>query len=68
VISYPAFATHDEILYTKTKTKIIRKLKGDYGFKRFLRDGYKTLLEDTNRRFYTEGETKVKYSLRFCRN
>ncbi|XP_035712716.1 probable phosphorylase b kinase regulatory subunit beta isoform X2 [Folsomia candida] len=57
-ISYPAFATHDEQSYSKTKQKILRKLKGDYGFKRYLRDGYKTMVEDTERRFYTKGETK----------
>jgi len=57
-ISWPCFATHDEILYTRTKSKIIRKLRGNYGFKRFLRDGYGTLLEERNRRFYHEGETR----------
>jgi phosphorylase kinase alpha/beta subunit len=58
-ISFPAFATHDEPLYTKTKEKILRKLKGEYGFRRFLRDGYKSMLEDPSRRYYLEGETKV---------
>ncbi|KAL1123716.1 hypothetical protein AAG570_001489, partial [Ranatra chinensis] len=57
-ISFPAFATHDEVLYTKTKNNIIEKLLGQCGFKRFERDGYKTVLEDTERRFYKEGETK----------
>ena len=57
-ISFPAFSTHDEYLYTKTKDKIVRKLKGEYGFRRYLRDGYKTVLEEPARRFYTKGETK----------
>lgn len=57
-ISFPCFATHDETLYNATKTKIVRKLKGDYGFKRFLRDGYGTELEDKNRKYYRQGEIK----------
>lgn len=54
-----ALATHDESLYTATKEKVIRKLKGEYGFKRFLRDGYKCILEDPNDRFYSKGKTIV---------
>lgn len=38
---------------------MIRKLKGKYGFKRFLRDGYRTPLEDPNRRYYKPAEIKV---------
>ncbi|CAG7786316.1 unnamed protein product [Allacma fusca] len=57
-ISFPAFGTHDEVLYSKTKDKVVRKLKGEYGFKRFHRDGYKTVLEDPNVRFYKNGQTK----------
>ncbi|KAJ4443779.1 hypothetical protein ANN_05557 [Periplaneta americana] len=57
-ISFPAFATHEDVLCVETKANIIRRLKGRYGFKRFGRDGYKSLLEDTNRRFYRNGETK----------
>lgn len=41
-ISWPCFATHDPHLYRSTKDKIMRKLKGRYGFKRFLRDSYGT--------------------------
>lgn len=57
-ISFPGFATHDELLYNRTKDKILRKLKGNYGFKRYLRDGYGTVIEDKNRRHYNTGETK----------
>lgn len=39
-------ATHDPILYENTKDKIIKRLKGPFGFKRFLRDGYGTVLEN----------------------
>ncbi|KAI4500038.1 hypothetical protein M0802_004908 [Mischocyttarus mexicanus] len=41
-ISFPAFATHEEVLYNQTKSNIICRLRGNYGFKRFGRDGYKT--------------------------
>ncbi|KAK0088116.1 hypothetical protein PV325_013112 [Microctonus aethiopoides] len=57
-ISFPAFATHEEYLYNETKLNITRKLKGHCGFKRFGRDGYKTVVEDTQRRFYKSGEIK----------
>lgn len=58
-ISFPAFATHEEVLYNETKLNIIRRLKGNYGFKRFGRDGYKTVLEDKQRRYYKSGEIKA---------
>ena len=45
-ISYPAFAVDDDALYSQTLDKIVRKLRGKYGFKRFLRDGYRTANED----------------------
>lgn len=45
-ISYPAFATHEELLYGETKSNVVRKLKGKYGFKRYCRDGFKTAIED----------------------
>jgi phosphorylase kinase alpha/beta subunit len=52
-ISFPAFATHEDLLYNETKNNIVKKLKGSYGFKRFIRDGYKTTLEDRTKRFST---------------
>ncbi|XP_078525491.1 phosphorylase b kinase regulatory subunit beta isoform X1 [Lissotriton helveticus] len=58
-ISYPAFAVDDDALYSQTLDKIVRKLKGKYGFKRFLRDGYRTALEDMNRRYYKPAEIKL---------
>ncbi|XP_003397457.1 probable phosphorylase b kinase regulatory subunit beta isoform X1 [Bombus terrestris] len=57
-ISFPAFATHEEVLYNETKANIIRRLKGNYGFKRFGRDGYKTVIESKDRRYYKSGEIK----------
>ncbi|KAH0619617.1 hypothetical protein JD844_000390, partial [Phrynosoma platyrhinos] len=58
-ISYPAFALDDEALYSQTIDKVVRKLKGKYGFKRFLRDGYRTALEDKNRQYYKPAEIKL---------
>ncbi|KAJ8343685.1 hypothetical protein SKAU_G00310140 [Synaphobranchus kaupii] len=58
-ISYPAFAVDDDALYSQTLDKVVRKLKGKYGFKRFLRDGYRTANEDKNRRYYKPAEMKL---------
>ena len=58
-ISWPAFATHEDQLRKKTMDKVVRKLRGRYGFKRFLRDGYKTSVEDKNRKYYKPAEIKV---------
>uniref|UniRef100_A0A2K5EPE4 Phosphorylase b kinase regulatory subunit n=1 Tax=Aotus nancymaae TaxID=37293 RepID=A0A2K5EPE4_AOTNA len=58
-ISYPAFALDDEVLFSQTLDKVVRKLKGKYGFKRFLRDGYRTSLEDPNRSYYKPAEIKL---------
>ncbi|XP_025752138.1 phosphorylase b kinase regulatory subunit beta isoform X4 [Manacus vitellinus] len=58
-LSYPAFALDDEVLFGQTLDKIVRKLKGKYGFKRFLRDGYRTALEDRTRRYYKPAEIKL---------
>ena len=56
-ISFPAFATQNETLYTSTKSRIVDQLRGDYGFKRYIRDGFGTELEVAGRRYYQEGET-----------
>lgn len=49
----------DDALYSQTLDKIVRKLRGKYGFKRFLRDGYRTANEDHDRRYYKPAEMKV---------
>ncbi|KAJ3228247.1 hypothetical protein HK099_005257 [Clydaea vesicula] len=59
VISFPAFALHDVELINKTRSEIIRKLEGNYGCKRFLRDGHQCILEDTNRLHYEPSELKI---------
>ncbi|XP_032886321.1 phosphorylase b kinase regulatory subunit alpha, skeletal muscle isoform isoform X3 [Amblyraja radiata] len=58
VISYPAFAVEDIELVELTKQEIITKLQGRYGCCRFLRDGYKTPIEDPTRLHYENAELK----------
>nr|XP_039256561.1 phosphorylase b kinase regulatory subunit alpha, skeletal muscle isoform-like isoform X2 [Styela clava] len=59
VIGYPAFAVSDENLVKLTRETVVKKLQGNYGCCRFLRDGYKTALEDPNRLHYELAELKV---------
>jgi len=56
IIGYPAFAIEDGDLVDRTRTKIIDKLQGHYGCKRFLRDGHQTVIEDTTRLHYESAE------------
>ena len=58
-IYWPSFAIHDHTLVHRTVDKILRRLKGKFGIKRFLRDGYRTVVEDRNRSFYRPAEIKV---------
>ncbi|MEG4996988.1 glycoside hydrolase family 15 protein [Microcoleus sp. B4-D4] len=57
-ISFPAFAVEDKELVERTRNKIIDKLQGNYGCKRFLRDGHQTVLEDVDRLHYEPTELK----------
>lgn len=45
IIGYPAFAVENPDLIRETKDKIISKLMGNYGCRRFLRDGNQTVKE-----------------------
>ncbi|XP_052282161.1 phosphorylase b kinase regulatory subunit alpha, liver isoform-like isoform X7 [Dreissena polymorpha] len=56
VISFPAFAVDDIEIIKKTRQEIEDKLMGNYGCRRFLRDGYKTAREDPNRLHYEPWE------------
>ncbi|MEM9006757.1 MAG: glycoside hydrolase family 15 protein, partial [Cyanobacteria bacterium P01_F01_bin.86] len=56
IISYPAFAIEDSDLVQRTHQKIVDKLQGYYGCKRFLRDGHQTIIEDTQRLHYEPEE------------
>ncbi len=59
VVGYPAFAIDDEALAQQTHQAIVDKLQGNYGCKRFLRDGHQTAIEDPDRLHYEPGELKA---------
>ena len=58
IIGYPAFAIENQELVEKTRNKIIAKLGGRYGCKRFLLDGHQTVMEDEHRLHYENEELK----------
>ncbi len=58
VIGFPAFAVDNPALVERTRREIIQKLQGNYGCKRFLRDGHQTTLEDPTRLHYEPKELK----------
>jgi phosphorylase kinase alpha/beta subunit len=58
IIGYPAFAIEDEALVKRTRDKIVTKLGGRYGCKRFLLDGHQTVMEDEHRLHYESEELK----------
>ncbi|XP_015608524.1 probable phosphorylase b kinase regulatory subunit alpha isoform X2 [Cephus cinctus] len=72
IISFPAFAVDEPNLIQLTREAIIKKLQGRYGFKRFLRDGYRTPKEDPNRLYYEPWELRMfeniecEWPLFFC--
>ena len=51
-LSYPGFCSVDAEVREATYAKIGEKLVGNYGLKRFLRDGYNTPMEDKTRLHY----------------
>jgi phosphorylase kinase alpha/beta subunit len=58
IISYPAFAVENLPLVDRTRHNIVSKLQGQYGCKRFLRDGHQTRIEDDSRLHYEPWELK----------
>jgi len=56
VIGFPAFAIENPTLVDRTHRKIVEKLEGRYGCKRFLRDGHQTVIEDGDRLHYEPEE------------
>jgi phosphorylase kinase alpha/beta subunit len=58
VVGFPAFAIGDHPLRDEVLGQIRAKLGGKYGYKRFLRDGHQTALEDPGRHYYNEEELK----------
>ncbi len=56
VVGYPAWAVEDRHLTDRTVRRIRRELGGAYGYKRFLRDGHQTAVEDISRLHYEPEE------------
>jgi phosphorylase kinase alpha/beta subunit len=59
IIGFPAFAIEDPQLVKRTREKILTKLAGRYGCKRFLRDGHQTAIEDQTRLHYEPWELQA---------
>lgn len=58
VIGYPGYAIEDQALVERTRQKIIERLAGRYGCKRFLLDGHQSSIEDDSRLHYEPSELK----------
>lgn len=58
IIGYPGYAVEDETLVERTRDKIIKKLAGRYGCKRFLLDGHQSSIEDVTRLHYEPSELR----------
>ncbi|MCA3693066.1 glycoside hydrolase family 15 protein [Aquidulcibacter sp.] len=56
VVGWPAFAVDDKVMIAHTRGRILDRLAGRYGCKRFLRDGHQTTVEDEHRLHYHAGE------------
>lgn len=56
IIGYPAFAVENTDIVDQTISDIVKKLQGNYGCKRFLRDGHQTVIEDPDRLHYEPAE------------
>jgi phosphorylase kinase alpha/beta subunit len=59
IIGYPAYAIEDEELVKTTRDKIVDKLEGNYGCKRFLLDGHQSAIEDSSKLHYDPSELKA---------
>ncbi|MDD2829483.1 MAG: glycoside hydrolase family 15 protein [Sulfuricurvum sp.] len=58
IIGYPAYAIEDTQLHQQTREKVLKKLEGKYGCKRFLLDGHQSALEDSSRLHYEPSELR----------
>ncbi len=58
IIGYPGYAVEDKALVERTREKIISKLAGKYGCKRFLLDGHQSSIEDASRLHYEPSELR----------
>lgn len=59
IIGFPAYSVEDQELMTVTRNKIVDKLEGRYGCKRFLLDGHQTVMENHERLHYERGELQA---------
>jgi phosphorylase kinase alpha/beta subunit len=59
IIGFPAFAMEDPQIVARTRQKILDRLEGRYGCKRFLRDGHQTTIEDQTRLHYEPWELQA---------
>jgi phosphorylase kinase alpha/beta subunit len=72
VTGFPAFAVDNAELRQTTQARIVEKLQGRYGCKRFLLDGHQTESEDHQRLYYEPHELKqfadieCEWPLFFC--
>ncbi|WP_457743751.1 glycoside hydrolase family 15 protein [Sulfurimonas sp.] len=58
IIGYPAYAVSDLEIVNKTRKKILDKLAGNYGCKRFLLDGHQSSIEDASKLHYEPSELR----------
>ncbi|MGR6874312.1 glycoside hydrolase family 15 protein [Pseudomonas sp. HK3] len=58
IIGYPAFSVEEPEIAALTNQKVLDKLAGEYGCKRFLLDGHQSVLEDHSRFYYKDDELK----------
>jgi len=59
IIGYPAYAVSDLEIVNKTREKILDKLAGNYGCKRFLLDGHQSSIEDASKLHYEPTELRA---------
>ncbi|PLY05974.1 MAG: glycosyl hydrolase family 15 [Arcobacter sp.] len=58
IVGYPAYAVENKEIVEKTRDKIVKKLVGNYGCKRFLLDGHQSSIEDSTRLHYESSELR----------
>ncbi len=72
ITGFPAFAINDPLLRRDVIQRCDERLKGRYGYKRFLLDGHQTVVEDPHRLHYEHHELRAfsniecEWPLFFC--
>jgi len=59
ILGYPAFAVVDEKLHKETMERLVNTLTGEYGLKRYLRDGFGTPKDPIGQRHYSRNMLKT---------